>query len=142
MLQPKNTPEHFPRENEMYISHLRPSQRRPVFKQRFLVQSGEKLIPVTSSEIAYFYAEDRWTYLITRTNKKYLIEHKLKELEALMHPDKFFRVNRSYLVASHAIVSLLPYLKGQLRVRLKPAVPEEVIVSRAKTPPLKDWLNT
>lgn len=141
MSQLERLPEYNATDNEMYISHFRPTARKPVFKQRFLVRCGEKLVPVTSTEIAYFYAEDRWTYLITKLNERFLIDHKLRDLETMMHPDQFFRVSRGYLVASSSIVSLNPYLKGQLKVRLKPMADTEVIVSRTKTPHLKEWLD-
>ena len=141
MLQPRKVPDEFSRDNELYISHFKVQKPKTNFKQRFLVHSGEKLIPVSSKHVAFFYAEDRWTYLITHDNVRYLVDHTLKELEGMMHPDEYFRVNRSYLVSSNAIISLRPYLKGQLKVRLKPAVEEEVIVSRAKTPQLKHWLD-
>lgn len=142
MLQPKTISSEFRKDNEMYVSHLSGSIRRPLFRQRFLVQSGEQLIPVPSKEIAYFYAEDRWTYLITKANKRYLIDHKLKDLEYMMHPDHFFRINRSYITSRESILSLSPYLKGQLKVRVEPHVPEQIVVSRAKTPMLKQWLGS
>ncbi len=141
MLQPSKVSDEFSRENELYISHFKVNKPQSNFKQRFLVQSGEKLIPVSSKHVAFFYAEDRWTYLITHDNLRYLVDHTLKELEGMMHPKEYFRVNRSYLVSGNAITSLKPYLKGQLKVRLKPAVDQEVIVSRAKTPQLKHWLD-
>jgi len=141
MLQHRRIPEEQLRETEMYVSHFKVNQSQSNFKQRFLVQSGEKLIPVSSKNVAYFYAEDRWTYLITHSNHRFLVDHTLRELEAMMHPHEFFRVNRSYLVSENAIISLAPYLKGQLRVKLTPVVEEKVIVSRAKTPMLKEWLD-
>ena len=141
MLQHRRVPENDHRESEMYVSHFKVNQPQSNFKQRFLVQSGEKLIPVSSNNVAYFYAEDRWTYLITQSNQRFLVDHTLRELEAMMHPHEFFRVNRSYLVSDNAIVSLAPHLKGQLRVKLSPSVETKVIVSRAKTPMLKEWLD-
>ncbi|MCE7994320.1 MAG: LytTR family transcriptional regulator [Roseivirga sp.] len=142
MLQPKRIPSDFPKDNEMYISHLSGNIRKPLFKQRFLVQSGEQLIPVPSADIAYFYAEDRWTYLITKGNKRYLVDHKLKDLEKMMHPDHFFRINRSYMMSRESILCLNPYLKGQLKVRVEPHVSEQIVVSRAKTPVFKQWLSS
>ncbi len=142
MLQPKTITGDFPKENEMYISHLSGGIRKPLFRQRFLVQSGEQLIPVASKEIAYFYAEDRWTYLITKSNKRYLVDYKLKDLENMMHPDHFFRINRSYMMNRESILCLSPYLKGQLKVRVEPHVSSQIVVSRAKTPLLKQWLGS
>ena len=55
---------------------VRTPVHKTIFKQRFLVNSGETLIPIPTVEIAYFYAQDRWTYLITKSNKRYLINYK------------------------------------------------------------------
>ena len=136
-------PEQAP-EQELYISHpdSRTASRNLIFRQRFLVNQGESLIPVSIAEIAYFFANDRWTYLVTKQNKQFLVEHKLKELEEIVPPDQFFRINRAYLVSCESIVSLKPYMKSQLLVRLRPQGTDKVIVSRRKSPILRRWLNS
>ncbi len=137
----------FPEQNsgqELYISHpeSKTTSRNLVFRKRFLVNQGESLIPISIAEVAYFFANDRWTYLVTNQNKQFLVDFKLKDLEEIVPPNMFFRINRSYLVNCDAIICLKPYMKSQLLVRLKPQGEEKVVVSRKKSPILRRWLNS
>lgn len=73
--------------------------------------------------------------------KKYLTDHPLDELETLLDPKKFFRLNRQFIAHFSAIESIHNYFNGKLKLYLSPAVKDEVIVSREKAPVFKDWLN-
>lgn len=114
---------------------------RQQFKDRFLVKLGNKLIPVEISEVLYFFAEDKWTYIITKSNKKYLINYTLTQLEELLDPAKYFRLNRQYMVPRETLLSLESYFKGQVVVKLKTLESEKIVVSRQQTPLLKKWLE-
>ncbi|MEL6133047.1 MAG: LytTR family DNA-binding domain-containing protein, partial [Bacteroidota bacterium] len=59
----------------------------------------------------------------------------------LLDPSQFYRVNRQFLCQITAIYQVHPYFHGRLKLLLSPAPPEEVIVSRDKAKPLKDWLG-
>lgn len=111
------------------------------FKSRFLVRSGEMLVPVAIENIAYFCAYDKWTYLVHKSGKRYLIDEKLKTLEEQINPFLFFRLNRRFFVNVDAISSLGPHLKGQVTVRIIPDAKEKIVVSRKKTSLLKMWIT-
>lgn len=111
------------------------------FKSRFLVKSGEMLVPVAIEDIAYFCAYDKWTYLVHKSGKRYLIDEKLKTLEEQIDPFLFFRLNRRFFVNVEAIRSLGPHLKGQVTVRITPEAKEKIVVSRKKTSLLKMWIT-
>lgn len=113
----------------------------PDYKTRFLVKKGQKLVPVVTEEVAYFRAHDKMVWLHTKSNEKYIIDYSLTELEELLNPDHFFRINRQYLANHDAIVELESYFKGQVVVKLVPRVDEQIVVSRNVTPDLKDWLQ-
>lgn len=113
---------------------------RKSYQSSFLVKSGTKLIPIEVEQIAYFFASDKWTYLITRDNNKYMIDFTLNKLEDLLDPKMFLRVNRSYICQKNSIDSLDLYHNSQVLVQIKPSPKEMIIVSRNKTPILKNWL--
>lgn len=113
---------------------------RTSYQSSFLVKSGTKLIPIEVEQIAYFFASDKWTYLITRDNNKYMLDFTLGKLEDLLNPKKFLRVNRSYICQKNSIDSLDSYHNSQVLVQIKPPPKELVVVSRNKTPILKKWL--
>lgn len=111
------------------------------FKQSFLVKFGNQLIPLTVERIHYFYSDANLVYVVANDQKKYLCSHTLTQLEDMLDPTIFFRVNRQFLTHKQAIVSLAPFTKGQVQVRLTPETSDEIIVSRQRTPLLKDWLS-
>lgn len=111
-----------------------------VFKKRFLVKSGEMLVPLSIEQIAYFCSFDKWTYLVVKQGKQYLIDTNLRTLEEQLNPELFFRLNRRYLVKLESIKSLVPCFKGQVSVNLIPQPDERIVVSRKKTAELKHWI--
>lgn len=111
------------------------------YKNRFLVKLGRKLFPLNSDDIAYFVAQDKMVFIITFDRKRYIINYTLSELEEMVDPEKFFRVNRQYIVNVNSIKEVESYFKGQVTVNISPPVEEDIIVSRSKTPELKNWLG-
>jgi DNA-binding LytR/AlgR family response regulator len=111
------------------------------YKKRFLVKSGETLVPVAVNEVAYFCAYDKWTYLVHKSGKRYLIDEKLKTLEERIDPLMFFRLNRRFFVNIESIRCLCPYLKGQVTVKVTPDAKESIVISRKKTSLLKKWIT-
>ena len=111
------------------------------FKERFLVKLGRKLFPINTSEVAYFMAKDKLVWLVTKERKKYIVNFTLTDLEDMLDPEIFFRLNRQYITCIDAVKDLESYFKGQVSVNITPPVDEEIIVSRNKTPELKEWLG-
>lgn len=111
-------------------------------KERFLVKLGQKLLPITTDEIAYFYAHDKLVWLVTVENKRYVINYTLLELEELLDPRRFFRLNRQFIAHHQSIRELEPYFKGQVVANLTPNAEEQVVISRNRTPDLKEWMST
>lgn len=111
------------------------------YKERFLIKFGRRLLPIDISEIAYFMAKNKLVFLVTNEQKKYSINFSLAELETMVDPKYFFRINRQYLAHINSIKELEPYFKGQVVVKLIPSSDDNIIVSRDKTPELKEWLG-
>ena len=115
--------------------------RKDNYKSRFLVKIGDKYFSISSSQAAYFYTEDKAVYLMTHDKARYPVDHSLDDLEKMLDPSCFFRINRQYIVHVDAVNRLHSYFNGKMKVFLKPEAPEEVIVSRDKASLLKDWLD-
>jgi DNA-binding LytR/AlgR family response regulator len=110
-------------------------------KERFLVKLGERLISVSSDEIAYFNAKDKLTFLVTKNGNKYVVDYTLEELMAIIDGKKFFHLNRQFVASFDSIKNIHSYFNGKLKLQLDPTVEEEVVVSREKASDLKNWLN-
>lgn len=111
------------------------------YKSRFLVKTGQRLIPVSIEEVAYFYAHDKMVYMITTDKRKYPMDHSLDEMEEMLNPQQFFRANRQFIIALNSVAGIHHFFNSKLKVQLNPAVDEDVIVSREKAGTFKSWLD-
>ncbi|MBV6441507.1 MAG: hypothetical protein EPGJADBJ_03193 [Saprospiraceae bacterium] len=125
------------------ISQLLHAMRQPqrTYQQRFLVTRREKILSVRAEDVAYFEGEDRYVYLVKSDGTRYIVEYKLAELEDLLDPAHFFRLNRSYIARFEAIDKITVLSKSRVKVELKPTAPREVIVSTETARDFKAWLN-
>lgn len=111
------------------------------FKSRFLVRFGEKIQSVPVEEIAFFFIEERVTFLQTHAGKKYVLDSTLEQVESQVDPSIFFRLNRKYLSHVDAIEEVLTYSNSRLKVFLRNCTDSDILVSREKVTELKNWLD-
>lgn len=111
------------------------------YKSRFLVRFGEKIQSVPIEEIAYFFSEERVTFLQTQSGKKYVIDSTLEQVEAQVDPSSFFRLNRKYLSHVEAIEEVLTYSNSRLKLKLRNCPDTDILISREKVGEFKDWLD-
>lgn len=111
------------------------------YQKRFIVTSGDKIKSVQIEEVAYFFGQQKYVFLITRDNRKYIIDYTLGKLEEKLDPDRFFRINRQFIISFEAITNMFTYSKSRIKVELEPEPELEAIVSIDKSKKFKDWLN-
>ncbi|PIB36902.1 DNA-binding response regulator [Reichenbachiella sp. 5M10] len=111
------------------------------YKSRFLVKMGEKMMSVETDNIACFQACHGLVHLITHSGKKYLIDLTLDEISKQLNPEKFYRVNRQYILCYHCIAAVHKYGKSQLLIEPKLTLDDQVIVSSEKSTAFKQWLG-
>ncbi len=109
------------------------------YKERFLVQTGERIISIETDQVSHFYAEGRTVYLITMDANKYIIDYKLEQLQEILDPSIFFRINRSYIINLHAIETVLVYSSSRLKIEVTPNQDKELITSRDRVSAFKKW---
>ncbi|MGZ8541241.1 MAG: LytTR family transcriptional regulator DNA-binding domain-containing protein [Chitinophagaceae bacterium] len=111
-------------------------------RTRLLVQKGIENILLKLDDIAFFYTEDKLVYVIDRSEKKYLIDKNLLELENELEPSVFFRANRQYLVSINFIKSYRSYENVKIKVDLDiQALNHLVIVSQENAPNFRKWIS-
>jgi two-component system response regulator LytT len=113
---------------------------RRQYQKRFVVKSGQMIKAVDTAHIAYFYTKDRLVLMTTADDKRYTTDHKLDELEDLLDPAVFFRVNRQLIVNINAIDKMFTYTKSRVKIMLNPQLDIEVIVSSERSAEFKTWL--
>lgn len=113
----------------------------PEFRQRFLVKQGQRLLSVETAEIAYFFLDDRYSFFVTHSNQKLLVDYTMDELEDMLDPSRFFRINRGMIICHKAVTKIDPYFGSRLSTVLQPACPKEALVSREKVTDFKNWMG-
>lgn len=111
------------------------------YKTRFMIKIGDHIRSVTTDDIVYFYAEGRNAYVINKQARRLIIDYKLEELEEILDPAQFFRVNRTYIVNINSIVDVLVYSNSRLKVLTEVKTEKEIIVSREKVHAFKKWFD-
>jgi two-component system response regulator LytT len=111
------------------------------FRQSYLVQKGDKLIPIATHDFAFFFIKNGVVRGTTNGNLTYHLDAKLEDLENELNPNDFFRANRQYLIQRYAIKNLSFYNNGRLIINTSPNSIEQIIVSKANKPKIKSWLN-
>ncbi|MGM0497982.1 MAG: LytR/AlgR family response regulator transcription factor [Bacteroidota bacterium] len=112
------------------------------YKSKFLIKVGEHIKVFTIDDIQCFYSMEKCTFLQNNEGRDYAIGYTLDQIENLINPSKFFRINRSFLVSYSAISNIISYSNSRLRINLKSNNSEDLIVSREKVRDFKKWLES
>ncbi|MBD2716492.1 response regulator transcription factor [Microvirga sp. STR05] len=125
------------------LEHLLDSLPRPDtrYKTRFLVRNGEQLLPLPAAQVAWFQSRHETTTLVAQDGRRFVVDYTLEQLESLLDPHHFFRLNRQFLAQLPAVQRLHLHFNGKLLLDLHPAPSEEVLVSREKAALVKQWLE-
>ena len=116
------------------------NNEKEVYKTKFLCKIGRKKLFVFSNEISFFCADNKIVYLVCADGGKYIIDHSMEELQTLLDPKLFFRLNRSYIVNANFISIIKPYINHRLKIFMKKgSATEEIIVSRERVADFKKW---
>jgi len=111
------------------------------YRSRFLIKQGQKMVSIDISEVAYFYSENKCTFMRTNQNQKYIIDLTLDELEKELAPQQFFRANRQYILSEKSIVSIHSWFNQKLKAEVNPPTEEHIIISRDKANAFKAWMG-
>ena len=129
-----------PRTAFNYQQLARSIQEDP-YNRRFLIRIGQNIKVVDVNDAAYFYTEDKITFVVTHDGKRYPLDHSLEKLEEMLDPRRFFRVNRQVILGLEAIREMYAYSKARVKVELEPPAEMDIIVSTERSPHFKKWLT-
>ncbi|GAB4001763.1 LytTR family DNA-binding domain-containing protein [Spirosoma daeguense] len=123
------------------------------YRQSFLIQFRDKLLPINVADVAYFsieggvvsatlhsYVAERRT--TDRRSISYPIELKLEELETQLDPQQFFRANRQVIVSRSSILEAEFYFNGRLQLKLQPTASGLVLISKDRVTLFKKWMES
>lgn len=116
-------------------------QEQDNFQKRFLIRLGQSIKVVEISDVAYFYTQEKITFLTTKSGKRYPVDYSLEKLDTIADPKKFFRINRQFIVNIDAITEMYAYSKSRVKLKLDPTTDSDTIVSTERSPHFKKWLS-
>ncbi|WP_128545849.1 LytR/AlgR family response regulator transcription factor [Larkinella soli] len=111
------------------------------YRDRFLIRQGQRLFSVGIDEVAYFFSRNKMSFLKTRDEHDWMVDYTMDELAAMLDPRRFFRLNRQIIAELRSVDKVHLYFNGKLKISLRPAAEEEVIVSREKSAEFRQWLG-
>ena len=108
--------------------------------KRILVKMGQTIKLIDLDTVAYFYSRDKISFAVLPGNKRYPLEQSLDQIEQMIDPAHYFRINRQFIVKMEAIEEMIAYSKSRVKLKLNPPTEEDAIVSKERSPEFKKWL--
>lgn len=115
---------------------------QPKYKNRFIIKVGEHIKSIAVDDVAYFFSRDKASYCTTLDGKNYLLDYSLDQLQEIVSPDSFFRINRKYLISLSPVKDMINHTNSRLKIVLNHSTDNDIIVSRERVQDFKKWLDT
>ena len=112
------------------------------YKSSFLVNYKQKMVMVGVSDVAYCYVKEKGTFIVTHGGQEYLVDYYLDQLENDLDPNRFYRINRQYLMSRPAIKEIENYFNGRLLIKVYPEAADQIIISKKKVSHFKEWADS
>lgn len=110
------------------------------FKSRFIVKVGDKIKSIPVEDIMVFYSQ-KASYIRTADKHTYCIDYTLDQLEPMLNPGIYFRINRKYIVSINACTNILAWSSSRLRLKIDGTEDHDIIVARERVQEFKNWLD-
>jgi DNA-binding LytR/AlgR family response regulator len=111
------------------------------YKERFVIKIGEHLKSIEVAEILFFYSLEKATFAQTKDGRKHILDFTMDQLEGLIDPSQFFRINRKYFVSAHSIQDMISYTNSRLKLVLRTSDDADIVVARERVQEFKEWLD-
>lgn len=112
------------------------------YKLRFLIKIGDKYRSVHVGDISHFHILERSVFLSDFQGKDNGVDYSLEQLQTLLDPHKYFRINRECIVNIDAISLMSSYSSSRLHLTIKNQEKSDLfVVSREKVSDFKKWID-
>lgn len=125
---------------EKLLTMNRPAGEK-AYKSRFMVKVGDKIKSVPVEDILVFYSQEKASFIRTCDAHTYCIDYALDQLESMLDPEKYFRINRKYIVSIDACTNILAWTNSRLRLKIDGIDDSDIIVARERVVEFKSWLD-
>ncbi len=115
-------------------------EQRKVHVSQVPVHSGKRILIVPVAEVLWFGVEYRLVYAHT-SERAFMTNYTLRELEERLDPALFFRAHKSSLVNLQHVKEVVPWFAGRYKLVMRDAAGSEVALSRAQARALRARLR-
>ncbi|WP_128546780.1 LytR/AlgR family response regulator transcription factor [Larkinella soli] len=92
--------------------------RKPEYLPRLMIRDHRRIFFVPVEEVDYLEADGNYLWVHTE-GRRHLMNESISRLEQSLSPERFIRINRSYIINQYAIQEMEPYFNGEYNVKLK-----------------------
>jgi DNA-binding LytR/AlgR family response regulator len=107
-----------------------------------MVRVGEKIRTIMVEDILAFYSFEKTTYLHTSAHRNYHIDYSLEELESMLDANRFFKINRKYIVSIEACSQIIAWSNNRLKIDIEGIDDHKIVVARERVRDFKTWLDS
>jgi len=111
------------------------------YKTRFMVKHGQSIETIEATEIHHFETHESLSFLFTDKGNRYAIDYSLEQLETMLPPKDFFRINRKIIINIKSIEKVNTYFNGRLIIKTNYLTDDTRVVSRERVNDFKKWLD-
>lgn len=108
-------------------------------RNRYLIKVGEKLHSIHVDEVSYFYSENKSNLLKRKDSKEFIVDKTMDQIFEELNLERFFKINRSFILAIEEIQDIIQFSNSRLKVRMKDG--REEIVARERVQDFKKWID-
>ena len=109
--------------------------------KRIVIRIGQQLKMLEIKDAAYFYIDEKIVFAVTSGKDRYPLDMSLDQLEKQLDPERFFRINRAFIISLEAIDTMITYSKARIKIKLKPHCELEAITSTERAADFREWLR-
>jgi len=111
------------------------------YKDRFIIKLGDTIKSLLISDIAYFYTENKSNFICTNDGKRLPIDFNLDQIEQMLNPKNYFRINRQFIIGHHAIEEMKAHTRSRINVKLSPPSNLDTVVAIDRAHDYRNWLS-
>jgi len=116
--------------------------KNKIFKTRFLISKADSFVIVPTEEIAYFYSEEKLSFIKTHNNMRHMLDESLDTIYDSLDPSRFFRINRQIIISINSIKAIHNYFNYKLKLDITPPTENlNTVISRLKVSEFKEWVG-
>ena len=113
---------------------------KKAFRHRWIVRINDRIVPVSTEQIAYFYSADKFNYLVTFDGGRYIVDSTMDSIMENTERERFFRINRGCILSRGCIDSAVMNA-GRYSVEIHPASDASTLVARSHVDEFVRWLQ-